>query len=110
MAIEVGFRYPQPLAGVISLSGYVCEPEKLVTELSPVAFQQRLLVTHGTVDPMGSTTAAWFQWGTNTAYGSNTASVSPDAEEARDPTPLALARVGYGRRRAAVERRAPSTP
>ena len=52
MAIEVGFRYPQRLAGVISLSGYVCEPEKLVNELSPVAFRQRLLVTHGTVDPM----------------------------------------------------------
>jgi len=52
MAIEVGLRYPHRLAGVISLSGYVCEPETLIRELSPVARQQRLLVTHGTLDPL----------------------------------------------------------
>jgi phospholipase/carboxylesterase len=50
MAVEVGLRHPQKLAGVVGISGYVCEPEKLVEELSPVAFQQRLLVTHGTLD------------------------------------------------------------
>jgi phospholipase/carboxylesterase len=52
MSIEVGLRYPHRLAGIIGISGHVCEPEKLVAELSPVARQQRLLVTHGTVDPM----------------------------------------------------------
>jgi len=52
MSIEVGFRYRHPLAGILSISGYVFEPEQLVEELSPVAFQQRLLVTHGTLDPM----------------------------------------------------------
>ena len=52
MAIEVGLRYPHRLAGVVGISGYVCEPEKLVRELSPVAFQQRLLITHGTLDPL----------------------------------------------------------
>lgn len=52
MAIEIGLRYPQRFAGIVGISGYVCEPEKLVNELSPVAFQQRLLVTHGTLDPM----------------------------------------------------------
>lgn len=52
MAIEVGLRYPHRLAGIVSLSGHVCEPEKLVQELSPVALQQRLLVTHGTLDPL----------------------------------------------------------
>ena len=52
MSIEVGLRYPKKLAGVVGISGYVCEPEKLVTELSPVAFQQRMLITHGTLDPM----------------------------------------------------------
>ena len=41
MAIEVGLRYPHRFAGIVSLSGYVCEPERLVEELSPVAFQQR---------------------------------------------------------------------
>lgn len=52
MAIEMGLRYPRRFAGIVGISGYVCEPEKLVTELSPVAFQQRLLITHGTLDPM----------------------------------------------------------
>ena len=52
MSIEVGLRYPQLLAGVVGVSGYVCEPEKLVAELSPVAKQQRLLITHGLLDPL----------------------------------------------------------
>jgi phospholipase/carboxylesterase len=52
MSLEVGLRYPHRLAGIVGISGYVCEPEKLVKELSPVAFQQRLLVTHGTKDPI----------------------------------------------------------
>ena len=52
MAIEVGLRYPHRFAGVMSLSGYVCEPERLIQELTPVAREQRLLVTHGTLDPL----------------------------------------------------------
>ena len=52
MSIEVGLRYPRKFAGIIGISGYVCEPEKLVKEMSPVARQQRLLMTHGTQDPM----------------------------------------------------------
>jgi len=52
MSIEVGLRYPHRFAGIVGISGYVCEPERLVGELSPVAFQQRLLITHGTLDPM----------------------------------------------------------
>ncbi len=52
MSIDVGLRYPHRFAGIVGISGYVCEPEKLVRELSPVALQQRLLVTHGTLDPM----------------------------------------------------------
>lgn len=52
MSIETGLRYPHRLAGIVGISGYVCDPEKLVRELSPVAMQQRLLVTHGTLDPM----------------------------------------------------------
>jgi phospholipase/carboxylesterase len=52
MSIDVGLRYPHRFAGIVGISGYVCEPEKLVEELSPVAFQQRLLVTHGTKDPI----------------------------------------------------------
>lgn len=52
MSIEVGLRYPHRLAGIIGISGYVCNPEKLVKELSPVAKDQRLLLTHGVMDPM----------------------------------------------------------
>lgn len=52
MAMEVGLRYPHRFAGIVGISGYVCQPEKLVKELSPVALQQRFLVTHGTDDPL----------------------------------------------------------
>jgi phospholipase/carboxylesterase len=52
MAVEVGLRYPQRFAGIVCISGWVCEPEKLLRELSPVAKQQRLLMTHGTSDPL----------------------------------------------------------
>jgi phospholipase/carboxylesterase len=52
MSIEIGLRYPYRFAGIVGISGYVCEPEKLLQELSPVASQQRILVTHGTRDPM----------------------------------------------------------
>ena len=51
MAIEIGLRYPHRLAGIVGISGWMCEPEKLLKELSPVARQQRLLMTHGTIDP-----------------------------------------------------------
>ena len=52
MTVEVGLRYPHLFAGLVGISGYVCEPEKLVAELSPVARQQRLFVTHGFQDPI----------------------------------------------------------
>jgi phospholipase/carboxylesterase len=52
MSLDVGLRYRERLAGIVGISGYVSEPENLVIELSPVARQQRLLVTHGTLDPM----------------------------------------------------------
>lgn len=52
MTTDVGLRYPLRLAGLIGISGYVHEPERLLAELSPVATQQRLLITHGTDDPI----------------------------------------------------------
>ena len=52
MAIDVGLRYPHRLAGIVGISGWIYEPEKLARELSPVTRQQRLLMTHGTADPM----------------------------------------------------------
>ena len=52
MALETGLRFPHRLAGIVGISGWLSEPEQLVKELSPVAFQQRLLITHGTLDPL----------------------------------------------------------
>jgi phospholipase/carboxylesterase len=52
MSIEVGARYPRQLAGIVGISGFVHEPEKLVREMSPVARRQRFLITHGTQDPL----------------------------------------------------------
>ena len=52
MAIEIGARYPHRLAGIVGVSGYVHQPERLARELSPQARQQRFLITHGTDDPL----------------------------------------------------------
>jgi phospholipase/carboxylesterase len=52
MAVEIGARLPVRLAGVIGISGYVHEPARLLRELSPVAQEQRFLLTHGTEDPL----------------------------------------------------------
>ena len=52
MSIEVGLCYPHKLAGIVGISGYVSQPEKLLMGLSPVAKQQRFLITHGTLDPI----------------------------------------------------------
>jgi phospholipase/carboxylesterase len=52
MCIDVGLRYPQRFAGIVGISGWICDPPRLVAELSPAAREQRLLLTHGTDDPM----------------------------------------------------------
>ncbi len=52
MTVDVGFRYPHLFAGLVGVSGYVFEPDKLLSELSPVATRQRMLFTHGTQDPL----------------------------------------------------------
>jgi phospholipase/carboxylesterase len=52
MSYETGVRYPHLFAGLIGVSGYVHEPERLLKLRSPVAGQQRFLVTHGTDDAL----------------------------------------------------------
>ena len=52
MSVDVSLRYPHRFAGIVGISGFVCEPETLLRELSPIARQQRLLITHGTQDPV----------------------------------------------------------
>lgn len=52
MCLETGLRYPHRFAGIVGISGYVGSPETLLKDLSPVAMQQRVLVTHGSMDPL----------------------------------------------------------
>lgn len=52
MTLETAMTYPRVLAGCIGISGYVHQPEVAVKHLAPTAAQQRLLVTHGTLDPL----------------------------------------------------------
>jgi phospholipase/carboxylesterase len=52
MAIETGLRYPQRLAGIVGISGYISDLPKLKRELSTVGKQQRVLMSHGTQDPI----------------------------------------------------------
>lgn len=52
MSFETGLRYPRPLAGLVGVSGYVHEPANLLASLSPVAKEQRFLITHGTRDAL----------------------------------------------------------
>lgn len=50
MTVDAGLRYPQKLAGLVGISGWVFEIETLQKEFSTVARQQRLLITHGHFD------------------------------------------------------------
>jgi phospholipase/carboxylesterase len=52
MTVDIGLRYPHRFAGLVGISGWIFELEKTVKELSPVARQQRLLMTHGVSDPI----------------------------------------------------------
>lgn len=52
MVMETGLRYPEVFAGLVGISGFLTDPAGLVNGLSPVATRQRLLVTHGTHDPL----------------------------------------------------------
>lgn len=52
MTVDVGFRNPHRLAGLVGVSGYVHEPEELLRERAPLAAEQRMLFTHGTLDPL----------------------------------------------------------
>jgi phospholipase/carboxylesterase len=52
MTMDVGLRYPHKFAGLVGISGWVCELDKVLQELSPVPRAQRFLVTHGTFDPV----------------------------------------------------------
>jgi phospholipase/carboxylesterase len=52
MTLDVGVRYPHQFAGLVGISGYVHDPDQALTEFSPMAKKQRILVTHGYQDPV----------------------------------------------------------
>lgn len=52
MTLDVGLHYPHRFAGLVGISGWICEAERVLKELTPLAKQQRFLVTHGTHDPL----------------------------------------------------------
>lgn len=50
IALHLGTRYEKTLAGIMSLSSYMSEPEKLSTEASNANKNTPVLVAHGTQD------------------------------------------------------------
>ncbi len=52
MTLDVGARLERRYGGLIGISGKVFEPEVLIAEASPVAREQRFLITHGDADPV----------------------------------------------------------
>ena len=52
MTLETGLCYPQKLAGLIGISGYIHDLESLINRAAPISKQQKILITHGTDDPL----------------------------------------------------------
>jgi len=69
MSIETALRHPARLAGIIGVSGYVHEPERLLKLASPAAKEQKLLLTHGRQDPLIPIEKVRLQWGQLRAAG-----------------------------------------
>ncbi len=72
MTVDAGLRYPHLFAGLVGISGYVHEPRSNHSRnLTPLAKEQRLLVTHGTQDPIVPFAAARKQFQQLKAAGVN---------------------------------------
>ena len=52
MTLEAGLCYPQKLAGLIGISGYIHNLEGLINRAASISKQQKILITHGTYDPL----------------------------------------------------------
>ena len=52
MALHVGLRYPETLAGIMSLSAYQLFPDRLQEERSQANAKTPVFIAHGTQDPM----------------------------------------------------------
>lgn len=69
MSVDVALHAPKPLAGVVGISGYVGFPEQYPAAFGPAAKSQRLLVTHGELDPVVPFEPAKAQFETLEAQG-----------------------------------------
>lgn len=52
MSLDVGLRYPERLAGVCGVSGFLFYPDRITAEATPHAYEMPWLMTHGTRDPL----------------------------------------------------------
>lgn len=52
MAVDAGLHAPEPLGGIVGISGYVAFPERYPADFAPAAVQQKILITHGRRDPV----------------------------------------------------------
>ena len=52
MALHVGLRYPQKLAGIMALSAYLMFPDRLQSESSKANAGTPVFIAHGTQDPV----------------------------------------------------------
>jgi phospholipase/carboxylesterase len=52
MALHTGLRYPQRLAGIIALSGYLLLPDRLAAEGSAANREVPVFMAHGSHDPV----------------------------------------------------------
>ena len=52
MALDLAVRYPKRLACVVAISGFAAFLEEYPQAFSPLAKEQKILVTHGRQDPM----------------------------------------------------------
>jgi len=50
MTMAVGLTHARPFAGLIGISGWICDSESYPAAFGPAADQQRILMTHGTHD------------------------------------------------------------
>lgn len=52
IALSTGLRYPKPLAGMLALSGFLPNADKILAEATAENFTTPILVAHGTEDPI----------------------------------------------------------
>jgi phospholipase/carboxylesterase len=52
MALDLACRYPEALGAIVGISGYASHLSEYPEKLSPAAREQKILVTHGTEDPL----------------------------------------------------------